>query len=308
MADRNLLWSNLLESEKKARASRLSRFLHNPILYPSLLTYGYILYPKLKKDISTKASTFFGTSMKTLLPAGTDIKLNGIKSHDSEIRLSKYLALTLRDGDTFIDIGAHYGYYSLLASVLVGRNGQVHSIEPTNLSYALLKENTSGFDNITTYQAAAGNKNLQLTFYEYPGPYSEYNTIIPNAYEKEAWSKKIKPLVTTVNTVVIDELLTIKNITKAVIKIDVEGGEPEVVEGLNESLSHNELIIIMEYLKSGQNNSPHNKAVQLLNSKGYSTYVIEDSGILSPVEDIDLYMANSDKQSDNIVFAKEKSI
>lgn len=304
MAEQDLLWRNLLESEKKARASRLSRFLHNPLLYPSLLTYGYILYPALKKDISTKASTFFRRNMKTLLPAGTDIKLNGIKSHDSEIRLSKYLTLTLKDGDTFIDIGAHYGYYSLLASVLVGTNGQVHSIEPTTMSYAILKENTSGINNIATYQAAAGRKNLQLTFYEYPGPYSEYNTLVANAYENERWSKNIKPIVTTVNTLVIDELIDRKKITNAVIKMDVEGGEPEVLNGMKRALDSTHLIIVMEFLFPKTLNSPHVNAAKMLHQRGYDSFGIQNDGTLIPIESIESYMKNNTLESDNIVFRK----
>ena len=34
-------------------------------------------------------------------------------------------------GDTFYDVGAHFGFYSVLAADLVGSSGAVHSFEPT---------------------------------------------------------------------------------------------------------------------------------------------------------------------------------
>ena len=96
------IWNHLLRSEKKARASRLNRFFRNPLLYTSLLTYRYILFPFLKKDVYATAIPFYGFKMKILLPSGTDILLNGIKSHDSEIRLSKFLTLTLNKGGGYL--------------------------------------------------------------------------------------------------------------------------------------------------------------------------------------------------------------
>jgi FkbM family methyltransferase len=306
MVDRNELWYKLLRSEGKARASRLSRFLNNPLSYPFLLTYGYILYPTLKKDISAKVKTFFGKRMRTLLPSGTDVLLNGIKSHDSEIRLSKYFALALKEGDTFIDIGAHYGYYSLLASVLVGKEGKVYSIEPSTISYKLLRENTATEENITTYQSAAGNQNAPLTIYEYPGPYSEYNTTIPDAYVKEHWAKKIKPTISKISTIIMDEFISNQNIGHAIIKIDVEGGEPEVLKGMQMALDSKHLTIAMEFQYPKTFNSPHVEAANILYRVGYDSFGIQQDGNLIPVESIEIYMKNNHLESDNIVFRKSE--
>jgi len=45
--------------------------------------------------------------------------------------LTRAIIEKLRPGDTFVDIGAHVGYYTILASLLVGAEGHVVAFEPT---------------------------------------------------------------------------------------------------------------------------------------------------------------------------------
>ena len=302
--DKNI-WKALEKSERNARSGRVIRFLRNPILYPALLAYYHLIYPRLKKGVTTTVKTFFGVPMKTMLPSGTDIALNGIKSHDSEIRLSKFLVLNLKPGDCYIDVGAHYGYYSLLASVLVGPNGKVFSIEPTAASFSLLEENTRGLNNITIHHAAAGETDTKLVLYEYPGPYAEYNTVIENAYVNEKWAKRIKPQVTEVDTILLDSLMLHQNISHATIKIDVEGSEKAVLNGMKNFLLNKQPLIVMEYLMSNKNNKPHQQAADFLNEFGYKSYSITPEGALKEEVNIETYMQEHKINSDNIVFLKK---
>jgi len=53
-----------------------------------------------------------------------------------EYWLTKYFAEAIRPGDCVIDIGANQGYYTLLASDLVGPRGKVVSIEPNPEIYS----------------------------------------------------------------------------------------------------------------------------------------------------------------------------
>ena len=236
MKDRKHIWNALLKAERKARSSKVERLKGAPLKYPLLMGYNKVLFPMLKRGIYVHAQTFFGVRLKTLLPAGTDILLNGIKSHDSEIRLTKFLTGHLHEGDTFIDVGAHYGYYALLASVMTGTSGHVYAIEASANSFAILKENTETHPNILIYHNAAGDAPGEVVFYEYPGPLAEYNTIVKGAYEDKAWIKKVKQTINRVQMVVLDDLISSNQISKAVIKIDVEGGELSVIKGLASSL------------------------------------------------------------------------
>ena len=299
------IWNALEQSERNARSGRLKRFLRKPVLYPALLTYSRVIYPRFKKGITVSAKTFFGARMTTMLPSGTDVLLNGIKSHDSEIRLSKFLVLTLKPGDCYIDVGAHYGYYSMLASTLVGNTGKVISIEPTAASFSLLEENTSDKKNITILHAAAGDSDQKLILYEYPGPYAEYNTVVENAYVNQAWAKKIKPRVTKVDTILLDKLIIDQNITPAIIKIDVEGSEKSVLNGMKNFLSDHRPIVVMEYLLSRNHENPHHQAASFLKSLGFHSYSIATDGKLNEADDIEHYMQEHKMDSDNIVFMKK---
>lgn len=100
MKDSTHIHHDLLVAEKKARFGKFRKLIRGPFLYPSLMLFNYVWYPIFKKGIYVRANTFFGLPVRTLLPSGTDILLNGIKSHDSEIRLTKYLTQTLHHGDT----------------------------------------------------------------------------------------------------------------------------------------------------------------------------------------------------------------
>jgi FkbM family methyltransferase len=65
----------------------------------------------------------------------------------------------LRPGDTFIDIGANIGYFSLLAASRVGSTGQVHSFEPNPETFKGLQHNVvlNGFKQIVLNNVAISN-------------------------------------------------------------------------------------------------------------------------------------------------------
>ncbi len=304
MKGKNEIWDELLKAEKKARSGKFSRLLSAPFLYPSIMMFNHILYPLFKKGIYIKANTFFNVPIRTLLPSGTDMVLNRIKSHDSEIRLTKYLTRELHEGDIFIDVGAHYGYYSLLASALVGNSGKVFSIEASISSFNDLKENVDAYKNIATFHAAAGDMPGTVTFYEYPGPYAEYNTIVPDAYTNQKWFGRVKQKVNTVPILVLDNLIMSEGIKKAVIKIDVEGGESSVLRGLHSALYEKQLIIAMEYLLSASGSSLHQEAADILYAANYKSFSITGEGDLTSISKIDDYLAEEKLNSDNIIFKK----
>src|SRR6185312_15602233 len=64
--------------------------------------------------------------------------------------ISRLIASCLQPGDTFIDIGANIGYFSLMAAKLVGPAGQVYAIEPWPPTLKILRHNIqlNGFRNI----------------------------------------------------------------------------------------------------------------------------------------------------------------
>ena len=304
MEANKVMWENLIKAERKARSSKLRRLLYQPVLYPALMLFDYAIYPYTRRSKPIFTNTFFGIRMKTVLPSGTDIRLHRIKAHDSELRFAKFLLRHLKQDDVFVDVGAHYGYYSLLAVALIGPKGHVYAVEASAASSAILKENTSAYPNITIIQAAASDTRGHITFYEYPVPYAECNTTVKDAYAGQKWAEKIQQIENHVPTVLIDELLTKEGITKAMFKIDAEGGETAVLKGMINSLKTMDLCVVMEYHHTPGKISIHEDAVSVLKECGYSAHGIDVDGNVFPVPDITRYLEDKMLESDNLVFRK----
>lgn len=299
--------TNLKKIETLAKASKVRRFLHNPGRYLYGILHRIFVYPISKKGMLVDTSTFFGTKMKVVLPAGMDLFLLGGKSHDSEIRLAKYILNTLKEGDTFLDVGAHYGYFSLLASSIVGQQGSVNSIEASKSTFSILSQNVDSQNNIAAFNIAISNRREQLDFYEFPLLYSEYNSLDADQYEKAKWAKNIKPNVIKIEAHTIDDFIKTQHIRPHFIKIDVEGVEDKVVSGMRNILKSNTMLnISMEYILDDNPKSPHEKAMRLLVDHGFDSNIITADGSLEPiaVDMVKSFLLDSNLDSDNIIFTK----
>lgn len=297
--------SNLNKIESLARASKLKRLLYNPGRYLFGILHRIFVYPISMKGKLVDTTTFYGTKMKVMLPSGMDLYLLGGKSHDSEIRLAKYILNVLRRGDSFLDVGAHYGYFSLLASKIVGAEGHVNSIEASKSTFGILSQNVETQDNISAYNVAISDHKDQLDFYEYPLLYSEYNSLDSQQYDSAKWAKNISPNVIKIDAFPLDEFVKEKNITPDFIKIDVEGVEDKVVAGMRGILnSKGAPIIAMEYILDDNPDSPHEIAMRLIIDQGYECNIILSDGTLKRInrEEVKMYLQESGLDSDNIIF------
>jgi FkbM family methyltransferase len=76
------------------------------------------------------------------LPADDTVMLPWLRHYASwEPAESRIVDHLLRDGDTFVDIGAHVGYFTVRALRQVGRAGAVFAVEPQASARALLDHN-----------------------------------------------------------------------------------------------------------------------------------------------------------------------
>lgn len=297
------LLSNLDAVKKVANASKVNRFFARPLKYVYAILFNKLVYPVSQKGILKKTDTFFGLPLHVLLPAGTDIFLAGGKTHDSEIRLARFLIRQLKPGDTFVDIGAHFGYFSLLASRLVGP-GKIYAFEASENTFEVLKKNVAAVENIYPLHRAVSDASETIEFYELPVVYSEYNTMELQQFEDEAWYLKVKPEKKTVAAVALDDFLKESASGPAVIKIDVEGAELKVIRGGAKYLGSHSPVVIMEYLEHRRNNRNHKMAIDLLRELHYRPHSITVTGDLAPCEDIDARLLADGLESDNIVFTK----
>ncbi|MBW8091877.1 MULTISPECIES: FkbM family methyltransferase [Streptomyces] len=144
-----------------------------------------------------------------------------------EPHMTRWLQRRLQPGDVFVDVGANIGYYSVLASRLVGRNGKVVSVEASPAFHRILLRHAqrNGCANIRAVNAAVSDRDELLTFILASSRNMGANSIVPyDGPAESTFQIAARPL---------PALLTEEEITRArVIKIDVEGAEGGVVRGL----------------------------------------------------------------------------
>ena len=154
---------------------------------------------------------------------------------------TRFLLDTLRPGDVFVDVGANIGYFSLLASRLVGATGSVLAFEPEVANYALLEANCrlNRCDNIRCFQTALGEENANGTLY-----LNELNRGDHSLYPAE--SDRAGQEISIVNG---SKLISATHPRVNCIKIDTQGAECDVVKGLQQLIvaSAPGLIMIIEF-------------------------------------------------------------
>jgi len=128
----------------------------------------------------------------------------------------------LRPGDVFIDVGANAGYYSLLASRLVGPAGRVLSVEPIPLTLGRLKANIAlnGFGNIRIIEAAASDETGEIVLTMPESGQAGMTTV--RQVKGSSWRVKCDRL---------DRLLGDVGASR-LVKVDVEGAELRALRGL----------------------------------------------------------------------------
>ena len=152
----------------------------------------------------------------------------------------------LQQGDTFIDIGANIGLYSLCASARVGVTGRVISFEPSSLTYQRLLENIriNNFTNIASRNIGLSDKEGRLVLNQSDNGFEAWNTFAKGEIEK--FQSVIEVNVSTLDF----ELKGIEKDKISLIKIDVEGWEKFVLCGASHLLTNYSPVIIVEFTET----------------------------------------------------------
>jgi FkbM family methyltransferase len=153
----------------------------------------------------------------------------------------------LQPGDTFVDVGANIGYYSVIASQLVGDQGRVYSFEPEPDNFALLAANTAlcSNDNVTTVNAALAAEPGQGFLYlntENRGDHQIYD-------DGEGRQKTAIELLH--GDSFFQALAT--DTTIDILKVDTQGAEIAVLTGLDQTVRNSlgQITLIIEFWPRG---------------------------------------------------------
>src|SRR5918999_1806292 len=149
-----------------------------------------------------------------------------------------------KEGDVVVDVGAHIGRYTIIASKRVGPTGKVIAIEAEPSNFEILNRNIelNRLANVTALNYAAFSKEAKIKIYLPGGDiFTKYNTIISNWIWVKPYDKFVE-----VNGNTLDNLLQQIGIRQVNwIKIDVEGAEFEVSKGATNLLLNNKNIVLL---------------------------------------------------------------
>ena len=147
-------------------------------------------------------------------------------------------------GSTAIDIGAHYGYFSLLMAQNVGKQGRCIAIEANGENYSKIVETIRANPdvNLSVEHKAVSDKNGQAAFSKHQ------NSLMGHMVESGGDTDKLA--IELVETCTLDSYIHLAQVSHiSVIKIDVEGAELMVLEGSVETIIQYQPVLLIEVHK-----------------------------------------------------------
>jgi FkbM family methyltransferase len=183
-----------------------------------------------------------------------------------------FLDRLLKPGMIFVDVGANDGYYTLFAARRVGPEGRVVSIEPSSRERAHLERNLArnGIANVEVVPAAlgaaAGHADLRLAH----GVHTGHNTLGSFAHDDVLPARIERVPLETLDAVV--ARLDLPRVD--IVKIDVEGGEANVVAGARHVLTKMRPVLMMEVSDGALRAQGSSEAALLATLQGEFRYEI----------------------------------
>jgi len=185
----------------------------------------------------------------------------------------RVLESELRAGQTFVDVGANIGYFSLVAASIVGPEGRVLAIEPSHVNLSRLGQHVwdNSAANILVASLAAGR---------------EYATVALNFPTfNNAGAATLRPCTTMKASLVLqvplDDLIEAHGIRPDLLKLDIEGYELEALRGLQRTLARFTPTVVCEltdrFLRDiGQD---ARQLLEYMEQFGYRCHVLAGEGL-----------------------------
>lgn len=157
-----------------------------------------------------------------------------------EIWVTQFFARLLKPGMVAVDVGANYGYYTMLFSEAVTASGKVLAIEPNPRAAAMLRESVllNGMSTQTTvHELALGRPGTSESFLFVPPGEPKNATLVDRAHFPEA---------TAVAVTTLDALTT--DLPRVdLVKIDAEGAEIDILAGMQKMMERHRPRLVLEF-------------------------------------------------------------
>ncbi|MCB2113854.1 MAG: FkbM family methyltransferase [Parvularculaceae bacterium] len=213
----------------------------------------------------------------------------------------------LKEGDEFLDVGAHAGLFSILARRSVGESGRVVAVEPNAQILPWLEENLGVAATGTPGElakrgacilaAAMGERTGEADFHGGREGFSAYSSLTANPDTVGS---------VRVSKFALDDLTELAGLSRLdLVKVDIEGAETLFLEGARKTLARfPNIVLMMEFSEDAQDRfGVSSKSLgDDLYSLGLKTFEISDSGDLEEIG------ATADLWHRNLIVARDKAM
>jgi FkbM family methyltransferase len=157
--------------------------------------------------------------------------------------VTRLLETVVQPGMTVVDAGAHIGYFSLLAARRVGPGGRVYAFEPAPENFELLARNIAlnAYRNVVPVRKAVSDHEGVETFFLHPD--SVAHSLLAETFGRPHAAIQVE-------TTTLDHFFATQGWPPIhLVKLDIEGGEPEALDGMAKLLARNRgLQLILEFI------------------------------------------------------------
>lgn len=147
--------------------------------------------------------------------------------------------LYLRPGDTFIDGGAHIGLYSIIADRVTNGETRIIAVECRRATADCLEYNLrqNGVKNYQIFHSAIWNSSGTIPFVEEGQGKAAYAHV---GFDRPMETSQL------VSTITLDQIITnIKAEEVSLVKLDIEGAEPEAIRGGQDAIKRGMFPVLM---------------------------------------------------------------
>lgn len=262
--------------ENATLAQRITRFLRSPMRkkYIILANRARRIFPRMPIPLRLPFGAWWLAKDSAL-----DHELLYGEFETMEMQFVRRL---LRRDMTVVDVGAHHGIYTLLASKRVGWQGHVVSIEPSPRECARLERHLqiNRCSNVELISCAAGEDSGEADLFVVEGFNDWCNSLRPPATAEPV--KTVRVLVRR-----LDDILSELELSKVdFMKLDAEGAEFSVLYGALKLLSRESrpaMLVEVQDVRTRRWGYAARELLQFLLRMDYQWFAIAAKGALLPI-------------------------
>ena len=163
---------------------------------------------------------------------------------------TSFVGKALQPGMVFVDVGANIGYYTVIASGIVGSAGKVFAFEPDPKNFELLQKNidTNGCENVIAVQKAVTASVQSLFLYRSNNNFGDHRVYEPHG---EFLAGNVRSAI-AIESVSLDQYFDLNLARIDLLKMDIQGSEYDAFVGMRKLLErYSDITILTEFWPKG---------------------------------------------------------